>query len=132
LRAAAAMRLYFGENTKDGKFSHLLTLFTPLVDVAVLVAPDSTLSGGFEPVTELVTLKLSDCTSNAGEVLPLALPSPTNSLPGLPIALCNSKNMPRSRFWTGARRAGSPHRCATRSSHSVFTASPATSHRQRS
>jgi hypothetical protein len=105
------MRLYFGENTKDGKISHLLTLFTPLVDVAVLVAPDSTLSGGFEPVTELVALKLSDCTSNAGEVLPLALPSPTNSIPGLPIALCNSKNIPRSRlcFWTGARRAGSPH-----------------------
>jgi len=60
-------------------------LFTPLVDVAVLVAPDPTLSGGFEPVTELVTLKLSDCTSNAGEVLPLALPSPTNSLPGFPL-----------------------------------------------
>ena len=38
----------------------------------------------------------------------------------------------RSYFWTGARRAGSPRRCATRSRHSVFTASPATSHRQTS
>jgi hypothetical protein len=47
--------------------------------------------------------------------------------------LCNSKKMPCSRscFGTGARRAGSPHGCPTRSSHSVFTASSATSHRQR-
>ena len=73
----------------------------------MLVASDSTLTGGFEPVTELVTLKLSDYTRKAGEVLPLALPSSTNSIPGLPIALCSSKNMSRLRscFWTGARRA---------------------------
>ena len=32
----------------------------------------------------------------------------------------------------GARRAGSVGRCATRSSHSVFTASPVTSHLQMS
>jgi hypothetical protein len=53
-------------------------------------------------------------------------------MPG--ISWCKRRNMPRSRscFWTGARRARSPHRCATRSSHCVFTASPTTSHRQRS
>jgi hypothetical protein len=47
---------------------------------------------------------------------------------------CKRRNMPRPRscFWTGARRAGSPHRSATRSSPSVFTASPATRHRHRS
>ena len=46
----------------------------------------------------------------------------------------NAENMPNSRscFWTGARRAGSPHHCATRSSHSVIAVSPATSHRQTS
>jgi hypothetical protein len=42
-------------------------------------------------------------------------------MPG--ILWCKRRNMPRSRscFLTGARRAGSPHRCATRSAHSVFS-----------
>ena len=35
LRATAAMRPYFGENTKDGKFPHLLIQLNKALDVQV-------------------------------------------------------------------------------------------------
>ena len=35
LRATSAMRPYFGENTKDGKFPHLLIQFNKALDVQV-------------------------------------------------------------------------------------------------
>ena len=40
LRATAAMRPYFGENTKDGKFPHLLIQLNKALDVQVRSAEE--------------------------------------------------------------------------------------------
>jgi hypothetical protein len=53
-------------------------------------------------------------------------------MPGISWRKRRTMSRSRSCIWTGPRRAGSPHRCASRSLHTVFTASPAASDRQMS